>query len=71
MPGESGPDLVESVLKTAPDLPVLFISGYAGDELKRQGTIGSDFPLLQKPYTQTELGEEVRRALGRQAVAAA
>jgi PAS domain S-box-containing protein len=66
MPGESGADLAGSVLRAAPGLPVLFISGYAGDELKRQGAIGDDVPLLQKPYTQQELGEQVRRALGRQ-----
>jgi PAS domain S-box-containing protein len=71
MPGESGADLARSVLQRSPGLPVLFISGYAGDELKRQGAIGGDVPLLQKPYTQQELGEQVRRALGRSPAAAA
>ncbi len=71
MPGESGAELANSLLRNAPDLPVLFISGYAGDELKRQGTISADVPLLQKPYTQQELGEQVRRSLGRRPATAA
>jgi PAS domain S-box-containing protein len=63
MPGESGAQLAESLLARSPGLPVLFISGFTGDELQRQGTLRAGTILLQKPYTPQELGEYVRGVL--------
>jgi PAS domain S-box-containing protein len=63
MPGESGAQLAESLLMRCPGLPVLFISGFTGDELQRQGTLRPGTILLQKPYTPQELGEYVRGVL--------
>ncbi len=63
MPGESGPQLADSLRRSCPDLPVLFVSGFAGDELLRQGTLPAGTTLLQKPYTAQELGAQVRAVL--------
>lgn len=63
MPGESGPQLAESLVLRHPELPVLFVSGFTGDELLRQGTLRPGTILLQKPYTPKELGEYVRGVL--------
>lgn len=63
MPGESGPQLVESLARICPEVPVLFISGFAGDELLRQGTLRPGTVLLPKPYTAQELGSRVREVL--------
>jgi PAS domain S-box-containing protein len=63
MPGESGPQLADSLLGQHPELPVLFISGFTGDELQRQGTLRPGTILLQKPYSPQELGEYVRGVL--------
>jgi PAS domain S-box-containing protein len=63
MPGESGAQLAESLLQRYPDLPVLFVSGFTGDELQRQGTLRPGTILLQKPYTPQELGDHVRGVL--------
>ena len=63
MPGESGAQLAESLLRRCPGLPVLFVSGFTGDELQRQGTLRPGTILLQKPYTPQELGEYVRGVL--------
>jgi CheY-like chemotaxis protein len=63
MPGESGARLAETLLNRCPGLPVLFVSGFTGDELQRQGTLRPGTVLLQKPYIPQELGEYVRAVL--------
>jgi two-component system, cell cycle sensor histidine kinase and response regulator CckA len=50
MPEISGPDLVDKLLPTRPDLPVLFISGYTDHALLRRGVIEEGTALLQKPF---------------------
>ena len=54
MPGMSGPQLARKLRKTAPNLPVLFVSGYAQGELSLDEFSTADF--LQKPYTPSALG---------------
>lgn len=63
MPGESGAQLAEAMLRTHPQMRVLFISGYTGDELSRFGLRGSELAFLQKPFTPRELAERVREVL--------
>ncbi len=63
MPEESGPRLAEALQAGCPGLPVLFISGYTGDELQQQGALRIGTTLLQKPYTSRELAERVRTVL--------
>ena len=63
MPEESGPQLAEQLRTDCPGLPVLYISGFTGDELQRQGTLRSGTAFLQKPYTPRELAERVRAVL--------
>ncbi len=63
MPDESGPQLAADLLGRCPDLPVLYISGFTGDELQRQGTLGAGIAFLQKPYSPRELAERVRAVL--------
>ncbi len=63
MPGESGPQLAESLVRTYPRMRVLFISGYTGDELNRFGLQGGELAFLQKPFTPRELAERVREVL--------
>ncbi|HWO88526.1 MAG TPA: ATP-binding protein, partial [Gemmatimonadales bacterium] len=57
MPGMSGTVLAERLVAERPGLKVLFMSGYTAEE------IGSDVPLLSKPFTPDELLSEVRIAL--------
>ncbi len=63
MPDESGPQLAEGLVDRCPSLPVLFISGFTGDELQRQGALRPGIAFLQKPYTPRELAERVRAVL--------
>jgi two-component system cell cycle sensor histidine kinase/response regulator CckA len=51
MPGLSGPQMVERLRDARPDLPVLFITGYADDALARDELKACRTALLEKPFT--------------------
>jgi PAS domain S-box-containing protein len=63
MPGQSGPVLAAEVVKQRPELRVLFMSGYTGDELRTEGLARAGGKLLIKPFTADELTARVHRAL--------
>jgi PAS domain S-box-containing protein len=63
MPGESGPTLAARLARQRPGLRVLFMSGYAGDELGVHGVLDPSVELLQKPFTAQELATRVRDAM--------
>ena len=50
MPGLSGPQMVERLREARPDLPVLFVTGYADDALARELKAGRN-SLLEKPFS--------------------
>jgi PAS domain S-box-containing protein len=64
MPGDTGPVLARRLLRQRPGLRVLYMSGYAGDELGEHGVLEPGVALLQKPFTARELAARVRDALG-------
>ena len=61
MPGMTGLELAETVMRKRPDLPILLATGYAdlpaGHSLK--------IPRLSKPYLQAQLQEHVDRLLNK------
>lgn len=59
MPGMNGRELYEAVSQRCPDLPVLFMSGYAMNVLDREGLPERGVGYLQKPFSVGELLEEV------------
>lgn len=62
MPGLRGPEIVEKLRPSRPGIPVLFMSGYADEDVARSGVApGTRF--LRKPFTVQELSEAVRQAL--------
>lgn len=64
MPRLSGRQLYERLRPERPEVRVLFMSGYAGDDLDREGPAmreGRNF--LQKPFTMRELARRVREIL--------
>jgi len=67
MPGMSGRALAVELLATRPRLAVLFVSGYAGAVLERQGPLPPRTAFLEKPFTPTTLKQAVHQALGLQA----
>lgn len=63
MPGESGPTLAADLVRSHPDLRVLYISGYTADELGTHGLTRPDAPLLRKPFTIDQLTQKLRDVL--------
>ena len=61
MPKMSGVELAKAVQRIRPTLPVILVTGYVDLDLLK-GLDGSQ--ILQKPYTDGELVEKVKAALG-------
>jgi two-component system cell cycle sensor histidine kinase/response regulator CckA len=67
MPVMDGPTMVREARKTRPDLPILFMSGYAEEQLRKSIDI-DHVAFLPKPFSVQELAEAVRDALAAEAV---
>lgn len=65
MPDASGPEVAAALRVGRPGLRVVFMSGYAADEVLRQGLATGEAPFLQKPFTARELAETVAECLAR------
>ena len=63
MPGMSGGELVREIQQSSPDIPVVFMSGYTGDDMTERGMLDSDSVFVQKPFTTQALASAVRTAL--------
>ncbi|API58838.1 hypothetical protein BSL82_05555 [Tardibacter chloracetimidivorans] len=64
MPEMDGPTLVAKTREERPDLPIVFMSGYAEEQLRRSISVPG-FAFLPKPFSVQQLGEAVRDALAR------
>ena len=63
MPGLDGPSMARAIRKIAPDLPVLFMSGYAEEQLRNEiGLENAHF--LAKPFSVQQIGDKVGQVLG-------
>ena len=65
MPGCGGPELLGRLQAQAPDLRVLYMSGYTEQSAALLLGIGRGLPFVQKPFTAVELVRQVRDALHR------
>ena len=64
MPEMNGRALAETLLKTLPELKVLFMSGYTNDEVIRRGVLAHEMQFIQKPFSPLTLLTRVRQMLG-------
>ncbi|WP_374942854.1 response regulator [Sphingomonas sp.] len=64
MPTMDGPTMVRLAREKYPDLPVLFMSGYAEEQLRKSIDI-DDVAFLPKPFSVQQLAEAARDALAR------
>ena len=62
MPSMSGPELVSALRSRRPDLPVIFMSAYAGERLTEQGVKCTEHEFIQKPFTLEKLLNKIRYA---------
>ena len=64
MPTMDGPTTVREARKTHPDLPILFISGYAEEQLRKSIDL-ERVAFLAKPFSVQKLAEAARDALAK------
>ncbi len=63
MPGVHGDELAIRAAASCPDIKVLLMTGYSQDVTIRQGRVGSDTSLIEKPFTLEALATRVRLIL--------
>lgn len=63
LPGLNGRQLAEIIQQKRPDLPVLFISGYAENAAIRSEFLGAGMSMMTKPFTLEHLAETVSAAV--------
>lgn len=63
MPRRGGLETAALIRREAPDLPILFMSGYSETLNREDARPGEDFRFLPKPHSRDELLQAVRNAL--------
>jgi two-component system, cell cycle sensor histidine kinase and response regulator CckA len=64
MPRMNGVELMQALLVSAPDVPVILVSGYATEALAERG-IATPCSILPKPFSGERLLAEVERCIRR------
>jgi len=63
MPGMNGRDLIRHLRTKAPELKVLFMSGYTDNAIAYHGVIDPGNPFIQKPFTSAEIATQIKKIL--------
>jgi CheY-like chemotaxis protein len=63
MPELGGRELGTQLAALRPELPILYMSGYTGDDVIQRGLLEPGVPFQQKPFTPEGLGRKVREML--------
>jgi PAS domain S-box-containing protein len=63
MPEMGGRELAQSLALSDPGLPILFMSGYTGEDVVQRGLLDPGAPFQQKPFTPITLATKVRAML--------
>jgi len=63
MPGMSGAQLAEAILRKDPNTKIVYMTGYTDDMVVQHKVLEPGVQLLQKPFTRTELALKVRSTL--------
>ncbi len=71
MPGLSGSQLAQRLLRRRPEIQVLYISGYPEDSISHHGVLNAGQHFLQKPFPPGQFLEKVREVLDTRAAAGA
>jgi signal transduction histidine kinase len=65
LPGMSGRDLAEELVRRRPGVRVLYVSGYSHEKITHGGVLEEGIEFLQKPFTPASLLVRVRQVLDR------
>jgi two-component system cell cycle sensor histidine kinase/response regulator CckA len=68
MPNMDGPTMVRHVKALNPELPVIFMSGYAEEAFRRNDQSSEDIHFLPKPFGLKQLAAKVKEVLSAQPV---
>ena len=63
MPELGGRELGQHLARLQPELPVLYMSGYTGEDVIQRGLLDPGAPFQQKPFTPEGLARKVREML--------
>ena len=63
MPGMSGRQLAENILRKDPRTKIVYMTGYTDDMVVQHKVLEPGVQLLQKPFTRAELALKVRSTL--------
>jgi nitrogen-specific signal transduction histidine kinase len=63
MPAMGGRELSQRLARVAPTLPVLFMSGYTGEDVIQRGLLDAGAPFEQKPFSPESLARKIRQVL--------
>ncbi|WP_374471173.1 PAS domain S-box protein [Phenylobacterium sp.] len=63
LPGMNGRQLAEIARQRRPDLPVLFITGYAAGAARRAEFLGPSMEMISKPFAMEALAHKVREMI--------
>ena len=64
MAGLNGGELGEALRASHPNVPVVYMSGYPGEEIRRRGLLPGEATFVPKPFTPNHLVSRVRAVLG-------
>ncbi|HTC22582.1 MAG TPA: ATP-binding protein, partial [bacterium] len=67
MPKMNGMELSDELKRARPEMGILYMSGYPREVLSQQGKIDPSIHLIQKPFSNNELAERVRKILDEKA----
>lgn len=63
MPGINGRELADKARESAPDMPIIFTTGYTSDTTFQDGMVDRGIVLLSKPFTIDQLAQKMRQVL--------
>ena len=64
LPGMNGRQLAELARQSLPDLPILFVTGYAESATERSGFLGPNMHMITKPFQIERLSAKISEMLG-------
>ena len=63
LPGMNGRQLADTARTHRPDLPILFVTGYAENAAIRSGFLGANMSMITKPFSLDDLGQKIGEIL--------
>ncbi len=64
LPGMNGRQLAEVARQHRPQLPILFVTGYAENAAIRSGFLGTNMDMITKPFVMEDLAKKIAEMMG-------